>query len=72
MEPEATKLMAETLAVNAIDKSEYPQMTEVENRCVNIIADIWNAPEGQAMGTSTVGSSGSVYARRDGNEIPLA
>ncbi len=57
MEPEATKLMAETLAVNAIDKSEYPQMTEVENRCVNIIADIWNAPEGQAMGTSTVGSS---------------
>ena len=52
MEPEATKLMAETLAVNAIDKSEYPQMTEVENRCVNIIADIWNAPEGQAMGTS--------------------
>ena len=57
MEPEATKLMAETLAVNAIDKSEYPQMTEVENRCVNIIADLWNAPEGEAMGTSTVGSS---------------
>ena len=57
MEPQATKLMAETLAVNAIDKSEYPQMTEVENRCVNIIANIWNAPEGEAMGTSTVGSS---------------
>lgn len=57
MEPEATQLMAETLAVNAIDKSEYPQMTEVENRCVNIIADLWNAPEGEAMGTSTVGSS---------------
>ena len=57
MEPEATKLMSETLAVNAIDKSEYPQMTEVENRCVNIIANIWHAKEGEAMGTSTVGSS---------------
>lgn len=57
MEPEATKIMAETLAVNAIDKSEYPKMTEIENRCVNIIANLWNAPEGQAMGTSTVGSS---------------
>lgn len=57
MEPEAEELMAGTFAFNAIDKSEYPKMTEVENRCVNIIADLWNAPAGQAMGTSTVGSS---------------
>ncbi len=57
MEPEVTALMAETLAVNAIDKSEYPKMTEIENRCVNIIADLWHAQEGAAMGTSTVGSS---------------
>lgn len=57
MEPEVTRLMAETFSFNAIDKSEYPKMTEVENRCVNIIADLWNAPKGKAMGTSTVGSS---------------
>lgn len=57
MEPEATRLMAETLEVNAVDKSEYPQMTEVENRCVNIIADLWHAPANKAIGTSTVGSS---------------
>lgn len=57
MEDEATQLMSETLACNAIDKSEYPAMTEIENRCVNIIADIWNAEEGKAIGTSTVGSS---------------
>ena len=57
MEPEATKLMAETLAVNAIDKSEYPQMTEIENRCVSIIGNLWNGKEGQTLGTSTVGSS---------------
>ncbi|WP_270504666.1 pyridoxal-dependent decarboxylase [Paraclostridium sordellii] len=31
MEDEATKLMAETLEKNAIDKSEYPQTTEMEN-----------------------------------------
>ncbi len=57
MEPEVTELMAETLSVNAIDKSEYPKMTEIENRCVNIIADLWHAKPGKAMGTSTVGSS---------------
>lgn len=58
MEPEATEIMAETLEKNAIDKSEYPQTTELENRCVNILADLWHAPEDMKyMGTSTVGSS---------------
>ncbi|MDR2357774.1 MAG: glutamate decarboxylase, partial [Oscillospiraceae bacterium] len=36
MEPEAVRLMSETLDTNAIDKSEYPQMTQMENRCVDI------------------------------------
>ncbi|WP_088809201.1 MULTISPECIES: glutamate decarboxylase [Listeria] len=58
MEPEAERLMAETLEKNAIDKSEYPQTAEIENRCVNILADLWNAPRSETyMGTSTVGSS---------------
>ena len=58
MEPEATKIMAETLEKNAIDKSEYPQTTELENRCVNMIADLWHAPDDEKfLGTSTVGSS---------------
>lgn len=58
MEDEATQLMAETLEKNAIDKSEYPQTTEIENRCVNIIANLWNVPEdANFLGTSTVGSS---------------
>lgn len=42
MEDEATKLMSETLEKNAIDKSEYPRTAELENRCVNIIADLWH------------------------------
>ncbi|MDR2162336.1 MAG: glutamate decarboxylase [Clostridiales Family XIII bacterium] len=58
MEDEAVRLMGETLEKNAIDKSEYPRTAEIENRCVNIIADLWNAPAALSyMGTSTVGSS---------------
>ncbi|HHD2752444.1 TPA: glutamate decarboxylase [Clostridium perfringens] len=58
MDDEAVKLMSETLEKNAIDKSEYPQTTDMENRCVNILADLWHAPKDlNYMGTSTVGSS---------------
>ncbi|MEG1872065.1 MAG: pyridoxal-dependent decarboxylase, partial [Cetobacterium sp.] len=58
MEPEATQVMIDTMATNAIDKAEYPQTTEVERRCVSIIADLWNVPDDENyMGTSTVGSS---------------
>ena len=57
MEDEAVKLMSETLEKNAIDKSEYPSTVELENRCVNIIADLWNAGDQDFIGTSTVGSS---------------
>jgi len=58
MEPTATRLMAENFEKNAIDKDEYPMTADLENRCVNIIADLWNADsEEDPMGTSTVGSS---------------
>ncbi len=58
MEPEATQLMAETFEKNAIDKSEYPSTAAIEQACVQIIGDLWNAPNKEKMiGTSTVGSS---------------
>ncbi|WP_172136323.1 glutamate decarboxylase [Adlercreutzia sp. ZJ473] len=58
MEPEAARLMAETLEKNAIDKDEYPMTADLENRCVAIIEDLWHAnPDEHPMGTSTVGSS---------------
>ncbi|MDB9431190.1 glutamate decarboxylase [Microcystis aeruginosa CS-555/01A07] len=58
MEPEAKQLMAETFDKNMIDKDEYPQTAEIELRCVNIIARLWNAPKGAAAtGCSTIGSS---------------
>ena len=45
MEPEADRLMAETFDKNMIDKDEYPQTAEIERRCVNMVADLFNAPE---------------------------
>lgn len=61
MEPEAERLMAETFDKNMIDKDEYPQTAEIERRCVNIVADLFNAPsDGDAIGVSTVGSSEAV------------
>jgi len=61
MEPEAEKLMAETFDKNMIDKDEYPQTAEIERRCVNIVANLFNAPVGgDAVGVSTIGSSEAV------------
>jgi glutamate decarboxylase len=59
MEPQAERLMAECADKNMIDKDEYPQTAEIERRCVNILADLWNAPAsaGEATGCSTTGSS---------------
>lgn len=58
MEPEAVDLMSRTLEKNAIDKSEYPRVTELEHRCVNMIADLWHGDKAEEyLGTSTIGSS---------------
>ncbi|HME01589.1 MAG TPA: glutamate decarboxylase [Solirubrobacteraceae bacterium] len=59
----AAQLMAETADKNMIDKDEYPQTADIEARCVNIIASLWNAPESDAAaatGCSTTGSSEAV------------
>jgi glutamate decarboxylase len=43
---------------NMIDKDEYPQTAELEERCVHMLADLWNSPEASnTLGTSTTGSS---------------
>lgn len=54
------KLMDQSINKNWIDKEEYPQSAAIDMRCVNMLADLWNAPKpasGQATGTQTVGSS---------------
>ena len=58
MEPEALQLMQECADKNMIDKDEYPQTAELENRCLRMLARLWNAPDPDAaVGTSTTGSS---------------
>jgi glutamate decarboxylase len=57
-EPEIRDIMALTLDKNMIDKDEYPQTAELEERCVHMLARLWNSPEaGNTLGTSTTGSS---------------
>ncbi|MDD2878510.1 MAG: glutamate decarboxylase [Acidiphilium sp.] len=57
-EPEVSALMADCVDKNMIDKDEYPQTAEIEARCVRLLADLWNAPDGgTAIGCSTTGSS---------------
>ncbi len=61
MEPEAERLMAETFDKNMIDKDEYPQTAEIETRCVNMVARLFNAPEdSEPVGVSAIGSSEAV------------
>ena len=61
MEPEAEKLMAETFDKNMIDKDEYPQTAAIEERCINMVARLFNSPEHEeAIGASAIGSSEAV------------
>jgi len=58
MEPEARRLMEECADKNMIDKDEYPQTAELEERCLRILAELWHAEDpATAIGTSTTGSS---------------
>ncbi len=58
LEPEVRQLMIDCVDKNIIDKDEYPQTAEIENRCVHILADLWNSPEtASTVGCSTTGSS---------------
>jgi glutamate decarboxylase len=61
MDPQAEKLMAEAFDKNMIDKDEYPASAEIESRCVNMVSDLFHAPdETGAVGVSTIGSSEAV------------
>jgi glutamate decarboxylase len=59
MEPDAQRLIAENNHRNFIDHAEYPQTAEIEQRCIRIIADLFNAP-GKTTGARTQGSSEAI------------
>ncbi|XP_028805528.1 glutamate decarboxylase [Neltuma alba] len=63
MEPEVDKLIMSSLNKNYVDMDEYPVTTELQNRCVNMIAHLFNAPIEEneaAVGVGTVGSSEAI------------
>ncbi len=59
MEPEATRVIQETLHTNFIDHAEYPQTAEIEQRCIRMLADLFHAP-GETTGARTQGSSEAI------------
>ncbi|MGO9489120.1 MAG: glutamate decarboxylase [Solirubrobacteraceae bacterium] len=59
MEPEADQIINKYLRVNFIDHAEYPRSAEIEQRCIRMLADLFNAP-GETTGTRTQGSSEAI------------
>jgi glutamate decarboxylase len=59
MEPQAERVINESLKVNFIDHAEYPQSAEIERRCIRMLADLFHAP-GETKGARTQGSSEAI------------
>ena len=59
MEPEAQEIIADSLDRNFIDHAEYPQTAEIEQRCIRMLASLFNAP-GETTGARTQGSSEAI------------
>ena len=59
MDPYATQLMNEAINVNYIDETEYPRVAVMCQKCINIVANLWNTPEQNKWkaGALAIGSS---------------
>ena len=61
MEPEADKLIMESIGKNYVDNDEYPQTEVIQDRVVNMLARLFNIPEDcHSVGSATIGSSESI------------
>lgn len=59
------KLITQNIVKNLADNDEYPSLIEYQQRCVNILSNMWNAPKGpdgvpHTVGAATTGSSEAV------------
>src|SRR5215204_223380 len=59
MEREAQRLIAANLHRNFIDHAEYPRTAEIEQRCIRMLARLFNAPN-ETVGARTQGSSEAI------------
>jgi len=61
MEPQAEQLINETLRKNHIDHEEYPAAAIIEEGCVRMLGDLFNAPDpSEVVGVGTIGSSEAI------------
>lgn len=61
MEPEADLLMMESAGKNYVDNDEYPQTEVIQDRVVNMLARLFNAPaNSKSVGSGTIGSSEAI------------
>src|SRR4051794_18786759 len=59
MGPEAQEIIRSNLHRNFIDHAEYPRTAEIEQRCIRMLADLFNAPA-ETVGARTQGSSEAI------------
>jgi glutamate decarboxylase len=83
MEPQAEALIHDTLRKNHIDHEEYPSASLIEEACVHMLGDLFNAPDpGEVVGVATIGSSEAIMLgllahkrswrnRRQGEGLPI-
>ncbi len=58
MDPQAERLISENLGMIYIDTEVYRGALEIQNRCINILGNLFNAPDiEKVLGTETIGSS---------------
>jgi glutamate decarboxylase len=66
VDQECQDLMISNLNKNLVDTSQYAHSSEIQDRCINILANLFHAPldnsedQGGAVGTATVGSSEAI------------
>ena len=63
VDKEAHELIQESLNKNMPDQDQYPHSNDIQDRCINILAHLWNAPStdsDHAVGTATIGSSEAI------------
>ena len=61
MEPQAEALIHESLRKNHIDHEEYPAASLVEEACVHMLGELFNAPDPtDVVGVATIGSSEAI------------
>lgn len=62
VDEECRQLMLENSNKNLVDTSQYVHTSEIQERCINILANLFHAPHNEqgAVGTATIGSSEAI------------